>query len=71
MKWPGISLAQSIGAFANRGGGLEVLLHFMVARFVRKCHECHEVMMDCSEWLLLEIHTDSEPFCKINFKPGH
>ena len=35
-----------------------MVLVFMVARFVRKWYEWHEVMMAASEWLLLEKHAD-------------
>ena len=43
----------------------------MVAWFVKKWHEWHKVMMAGSEWLLLEMHTDWEPFCKISCKTSH
>ena len=49
-------MAQAIGAFVTKDGGEEdYKLVFMVARFVRKWHEGHKVLMAGSEWLLLEM----------------
>ena len=46
-------MPQSIGAFVNRDGGQEdfkLVFVFMIARFVRKYREWHEVMIAGSEW---------------------